>query len=221
MGESSFPSSFSSSSSLFFWAWLLRSPGRPQVHHTFEDDLELLILLPPVPERWDSRLVPPFPAAGDWTQSLGMQGKHSTKGAASQFWSAPYRREWRHETLALSTAEKIVWGRRTLLWPGMCCYGRICNFKVLVSTPCTLGYTWLQQGVGVMASTCSMMTSGSWPLAQEFWAEPNIVKRSEAAHCCYLRGEPEGSLQGTWPRPWNCLQSVHLSYCFFDNLSKI
>lgn len=110
MGESSFPSSFSSSSSLFSWDQLSCSPGWPQIHYTFEDDLELLILLPPVHECWDSRPVPPFPAAGDWTQSLGMQGKHSNKPAASQFWSALYGREWRHETLVLSTAEKVKSG---------------------------------------------------------------------------------------------------------------
>lgn len=106
---------------------------------------------------------------------------------------------------AVNCREDKVRGRRTSFWPGMRCCGRTSNIKALVSTPCTLGYTWLQQGVGVMASTCSMMTSGSWPLAQEFWAEPNTVKRSETAHCCSLQGEPEGSLQGTRARPWSCL----------------
>lgn len=110
MGESSFSSySFcSSSSSLLFWDRLSRRPCWPQVHYTFRDDLEVLILLPPVPECWDFRPVSPFPAAGDWTPSLGM--RDSTKRAASQFWSLLYGREWRHDTLALSTAEKIKSG---------------------------------------------------------------------------------------------------------------
>lgn len=81
------------SNSLHIWAWPWASDP-----------------LASSPECWDFRPVPPFPAAENWTPSLGTRDKHSTKRAASQFWSPLYGREWRHETLVLSTAEKIKSG---------------------------------------------------------------------------------------------------------------
>lgn len=74
----------------------------------------------------------------------------------------------------------------------------------------------------------------SWPQLAWWWHQEvglrprnfeksqNIVKCSEAALCCYLQGEAEGSLQSSRPRSWSfllsqsiCLIVSSITFCKF------
>lgn len=64
---------------------LFYSPGLPQIHYTAKDDLELLILLPPLPKYWAAVFRPHawFILCWGWNGVLCMLGKLRTNQATS------------------------------------------------------------------------------------------------------------------------------------------